>query len=99
MAGDEHVLAEQFFFQGGAGTGVDAPGQAQVFGLFAVQLPGDDPLHPGLAGDRGDLGFHLVPAAAGTAAGQGSGQVIQLLPGLGQGGAVEPGCLAGVILR
>jgi hypothetical protein len=27
--------AEDFFFQGGAGGGIDAPGQAQVFGLLA----------------------------------------------------------------
>ena len=35
VAGDQHVLAEHLFFQGGAGVRVDAPGQAQVAGLFA----------------------------------------------------------------
>jgi hypothetical protein len=39
MAGDQHVLGEDFFFQRCAGSGVDAPGQAQVLGLLAVQLP------------------------------------------------------------
>ena len=34
VVGDEHVLAEQFFFQGGAaGGGVGLPGEPQVFGL------------------------------------------------------------------
>ena len=35
VAGDQHVLAEEFLFQRGAGVLVDAPGQAQVFGLVA----------------------------------------------------------------
>jgi hypothetical protein len=43
VAGDQHVLAEQLFFQRGAGIRVDAPGQAQVFGLVAGQFPADDP--------------------------------------------------------
>jgi hypothetical protein len=30
MAGDQHVLAEDLLFQGGAGSGIHAPGQAQV---------------------------------------------------------------------
>ena len=80
-------------------SGVDAPGQAQVLGLVAGQLPGDDAADPGLGGDRLDLGVDLVLAAAGLAAGQGSGQFVQLLAGLGQGGAVEPACLALVQFR
>ena len=47
MAGDQHVLAEDFFFQRRAGSGVDAPGQPQDLGLLAVQLPGDDAADPG----------------------------------------------------
>ena len=39
VAGDQHVLAEDLLFQRGAGVGVDAPGQAQVLGLVAVELP------------------------------------------------------------
>ena len=35
VAGDQHVLAEYLFFQGGQGSLVDAPGKAQVAGLFA----------------------------------------------------------------
>ena len=49
VAGDQHVLAEDFFFQRGAGAYVDVPGQAQVFGLVAGQFPGDDPPDPGLS--------------------------------------------------
>ena len=99
VIGDQHVLAEDLLFQRGAGAGVDAPGQAQVFGLVAGQLPGDDPPHPGLAGDLLDLGLHLVPAAAGLAAGQGGGQLVEFLAGLGQRGAVEPAGLAGMQFR
>ena len=50
MVGDQHVLAEQFLFQGGAGVWVDAPGEPQVLGLLAVQLPGDDPADPRACG-------------------------------------------------
>ena len=60
-------------------------------GCVAGQLPGDDAADPGLAGDGLDLGLDLVPGAAGLAAGQGGGQLVEFLPGLGQGGAVEPG--------
>src|SRR2546427_10103797 len=73
VAGDQHVLAEDLFFQGGAGVRVDAPGQAQVLGLLAVQLPGDDPAGPGFAGDRLDLSFDLVARSAGLSAGPGAG--------------------------
>ena len=96
VIGDQDVLAEDLLFQRGAGVRVDAPGQAQVLGLVAGQLPGDDPADPGLGGDRLDLGGDLVLAAAGLAAGQGGGQLVQLLAGLGQRGAVEP---AGLGLR
>jgi len=46
-----------------------------------------------------DLGFYLVPAAAGLAAGQGRGQLAEFPAGLGQRSAVEPGGLGGVQLR
>jgi len=35
VVGDQHVLAEDLLFQGGVRAGVDAPGQAGVFGLVA----------------------------------------------------------------
>ena len=35
VTGDQHVLAEDLVFQGGARFGVLLPGQAQVFGLLA----------------------------------------------------------------
>ena len=94
MIGDEHVLAEQLLFEGGASVLVDGPGEAQVAGFFSVQLPGDDPPDPGLAGDRGDLGLDLVAGPAGLAAGEGGGQLAEFPAGLGQGGAVEPAGLA-----
>ena len=40
-------------------------------------------------GDLGNLRFHLGPGAAGLAAGQGGGQLVELPGGLGQRGAVE----------
>ena len=70
MAGDQHVLAEELFFQGGAGGLVDAPGQAQVAGLLTGELPGHHPPHPGLPGHRLDLGFHFLARPAGLAAGE-----------------------------
>ena len=39
VIGDEDVLAEQFFFQGGAGIVVDVPGQAEISGLVAGPVP------------------------------------------------------------
>ena len=87
VIGDQHVLAEELFFQGDAGIVVDAPRQAQVAGLLAGQLPGNHPPHPGLAGNRGDLGLHPGAGPAGLATGQDSGQLIEFLAGLGQGGA------------
>src|SRR5258706_8588782 len=69
VIGDQDMLAEQVLFQGGAGAGVDAPGEPQVLGLAAVELPGDHAPHPGLAGDRG---FDLAAGPAGLAAGQGA---------------------------
>ena len=38
-----------------------------------------------------DLGLDLVAGPAGLAAGEGGGQGVELLGGLGQGGAGEPG--------
>ena len=99
VIGDQHVLAEDLILQRGAGIGVDVPGQAQVLGLGPGQVPEDDAPHPRLGRDRGDLGFDLVPGAAGLAAGQGRGQLIQFLAGLGQRGAVEPAGLAVAQLR
>jgi hypothetical protein len=61
MIGDQDVLAEDLLFERGARCGVLAPGQAQVPGLVAGQLPGDDPADPGLCGDRLDLGLDLLP--------------------------------------
>jgi hypothetical protein len=90
VIGDQHVLAEDLLFQGGAGGRVDAPGQAQVFGLVAGEVPGNHPPDPGFPGDRGDLGLRLLAGPAGLAAGEGGGQLIQFLAGSGQGGAVEP---------
>jgi hypothetical protein len=75
------------------------PGQAQVFGLLAVQAPGGDAADPWLAGDRLDLCLDFLAGTAGLAAGEGGGQVAEFLAGLGQGGAVEPGGLGGVQLR
>jgi len=60
VVGDQDVLAEDLLFQRGAGVRVDVPVQAQVPGLLAQQLPGDDAADPGLAGDGGDLGLDLV---------------------------------------
>src|SRR6266568_4151893 len=94
VIGDQHVLAEDLLFEGGAGTGVYGPRQAQVFGLVTVQVPGDDSPDPGLAGDLLDLGLDLVFAAAGLAAGQGGGQFVEFLADLGQRGAVEAAGLA-----
>ena len=93
VAGDEHVLAEDLLFEGGAGVRVGAPGQAEVFRLVPGQFPSDDAAYPRLGGDRGDLGFDFVPEA-GLPEGQRRGELAQLLRGLGEGGAVEPGGLA-----
>ena len=78
VVGDQDVLAEDLFFQGGAGGGVDAPGQAEVFGVVAGQLPGDDAADPGRC--AGSWRSRLRPcrvAAAGLAAGQGGGQLVR----------------------
>src|SRR6266568_8418403 len=84
VVGDQHVFAEDFLFQGGARVVVDAPGQAEVFGFVAGQLPGDDPTHPRIMDDLADLGLDLGAGPAGAAAGQGGGQVVELPGGLGQ---------------
>ena len=99
MIGDEHVLAGQFLFQGGAGVLVDAPGKAQVPGLPAVQLPGDHLPDPGFPGDGLDLGLDLLAGPAGPAAGEGGGQLVQLPPGPGQRGAVQPADLESALVR
>ena len=98
VAGDQDVLAEDFLFQAGAGGRAGGPGQAQVLWLVTVELPGDDAADPGLAGDRLDLRFGFCLRQAGLAAGQGGGQLVQFLAGLGEGGAVEPAGLGGVQL-
>ena len=54
-----------------------------------------DPSHPGVVGDRVDLGGDLGGGAAGFATGQGLGQVVELADGFGEG-LVEPGRLGGV---
>src|SRR5258708_4737051 len=86
----QDVLAEDLFFQGGAGAGVDVPGEAVVFGGVSGQLPGDDAARPGVMQDLADLGFDLRAWPAGLAAGEGGGQLVQLPARLGQGGAGEP---------
>src|ERR1017187_4813773 len=90
VIGDEHVLAEELLFQGCAGIGVDAPGQAQVFRLLAGELPGDYPAEPGFPDDRGDLGLGLVPGPAGLAAAEGGGRLGPLPPRFGPGGGGQP---------
>ena len=90
VVGDQDVLAEDLFFQGGAGGRVDVPGEPVVLGGVSGQLPGDDAARPGVVQDRADLGFHLRPGPPGLAAGQGGGQLVQLPGRLGQGGAREP---------
>ena len=61
VVGDQDVLAEDIFFQGGAGAGVDVPGEAVVLGGISGQLPGDDAVRPGVVQDLADLGFDLRP--------------------------------------
>jgi len=90
VVGDQDVLAEDLFFQGGAGGGVDVPGEPVVFGGVSGQLPGYDAAGPGVVQDLADLGFDLVAWPPGLAAGQGGGQLVQLAACLGQGGAGEP---------
>src|SRR5712691_12175799 len=87
---DEDVLAEDLFFQGGAGGGVDVPGEAVVLGGVSGQLPGDDAARPGVVQDLADLGFDLLAWPACLAAGEGGGQLVQLPACLCQGGAGEP---------
>ena len=58
-------------------------------GVSPVSCQVDDAPHPGVAGDRGDLGLDLGAGAAGLAAGQGGGQFVESAAGLGQGGAGE----------
>ena len=99
VAGDQHVLAEDLFLQRGAGVRVDLPGQPQVPGLLAGQFPGDDAAGPGLAVTCSIYCGDVLFPAAGLAAGQGGGQLVQLLAGLGQGGAVEAQGLAVVQFR
>ena len=90
VVGDQDVLAEDLFFQGGAGAGVDVPGEAVVLRGISGQLPGDDAVRPGVVQDFADLGFDLLAWPSGLAAGQGGGQLVQLAARLGQGGAGEP---------
>src|ERR1019366_5628794 len=82
VAGDQHMLAEDFLFQGGTGFWVHGPGQAQIPGLVTIELPGDDTTGPGLVGDLLDLGFHLIPAAAGLAAGERGASSSSFVPAL-----------------
>ncbi len=89
VVGDQDVLAEDLFFQGGAGGGVDVPGEPVVLGGVSGQLPGDDAARPGVMQDPGDLGFDLLAWPAGLAAGQSGGQLVQLAACLGQGCAGE----------
>ena len=88
VVGDQDVLAEDLFFQGGAGAGVDVQGEPVVFGGVSGQLPGDDAARPGVVQDLADLGSDLVAWPPGLAAGQGGGQLVQLPACLGQSGTV-----------
>src|SRR5712691_952570 len=90
VVGDQDVLAEDLFCQGGAGGGVDVPGEAVVLGGVSGQLPGDDAARPGVVQDLADLGFDLLAWPACLAAGEGGGQLVQLPACLCQGGAGEP---------
>src|ERR1039457_3299649 len=49
----------------------------QIFGLVPGEVPADDAPDPGFAGDGLDLGLGLVLAAAGLAAGQGGGHLVE----------------------
>ena len=91
MIGDQHVLAEDLLFQGGTRVLVDGPGEPQVPGFLAGQLPGDDAPDPGIAGYLGDLRFYFGAGPPGLAALKGGGQLPELPGGLGQRGAVEAG--------
>ena len=71
VVGDQDVLAEDLFFQGGAGGGVDVPGEPVVFGGVSGQLPGDDAARPGVVQDLADLGFDLVAWPRGSCRGPG----------------------------
>src|SRR5258708_4693016 len=70
---DQDVLAEDLFFQGGAGAGVDVPGEAVGFWAAPGPLPGADAAAPGVMPDLADLGFDLRAWPAGLAAGAGGG--------------------------
>ena len=98
VVGDQHVLAEDLLLQPGPPGGVDGPGQPQVAGGIAGELPGDDAADPGVMGDLADLRLDLAAGPAGLAAGQGGGQLIELPGGPGQRGAVEAAGLMGVQL-
>ena len=69
------------------------------FRLVPGQIPADDAAYPRLGGDGGDFRFDFVPGPAGFPAGQGGGQVVELLAGLREGGAGEPGGLGLVQFR
>ena len=81
VAGDQHVLAENLLFEGGAGVRVDAPGKPQVLRLVSGEFPGDDAAGPGFCGDRLDLGGDLL-RAGGSCRGPAWRPARRLLPAL-----------------
>jgi hypothetical protein len=98
VVGDQDPFAEDLVFQGGPGVFVDVPGQVQIGGGVAGQIPGQDPPDPGIFADPADLGGHGVFVAAGLAAGETLGERGQ--PGLGLGeGLVQATGLPGVQSR
>src|SRR5258707_2993384 len=62
---DQDVLAEDLFFQGGAGAGVDVPGEAVVLWGGFRQPASDDAARPGVMPDLADLGLDPPAWAAG----------------------------------
>ena len=74
--GDQHVLAEQLFFQGGAGSLVDAPGQAQVFRRVPVSSQVMTRRTQGVLMMAVISASTLSAGPPGLAAGQDSGQLV-----------------------
>ena len=89
MVGEQDPFAEHLVFQGSAVAGVDAPAQPVLGGGVAGQFAVDDAAQPRVVGEGGDLGLDGGPVAAGFAAGQGRGELVQGLAGFGEGGAGE----------
>src|SRR5664279_6448281 len=89
VVGEQDPFAEHLVGEGSAVAGVDAPGEPVLGGGVAGQLDVDDAAQPRVVGDGGDLGLDGGPVAAGFAAGQGGGELVQGLAGFGKGGTGE----------